>query len=256
MTCTEDRTVYDRAYRLRTGRPVSADLGVVRAHLALLREAGITAALLSEMTGLSYVALHRLAAGKASRVTNRVAATVLAVAPADAPDRALVPVERLDVILAALSDLGICANAVGVRIGMARSPRDPRAKTVSVGRVRACQAVLDSERKQRAGELADRDALRAEWRRRTVESRERRGVARKVEPSDLTWQDRARCKTMGHDVFFAEGDRRAVARAQAICAACDVAGECEAFARRERMSGVWGGVVMTGGRRARKRGAA
>lgn len=61
---------------------------------------------------------------------------------------------------------------------------------------------------------------------------------------DASWQEQAACRTEDPEIFFPfASDRRAVDRAKAICARCDVRATCreEALANRET-DGIWGGL--------------
>ena len=64
------------------------------------------------------------------------------------------------------------------------------------------------------------------------------------------WQNRAACRTSPPDWFDAETDQDA-ARALAVCAGCEVRGECFRAAAADRAkSGVWGGVDLSAAGRA------
>lgn len=67
---------------------------------------------------------------------------------------------------------------------------------------------------------------------------------------DRHWQDRARCRAADHELFFhpaGEPDDRRAPRelaAKRICAACEVQGECLAFAvSTKQADGIWGGAT-------------
>ncbi|SFJ76499.1 WhiB family transcriptional regulator, redox-sensing transcriptional regulator [Amycolatopsis sacchari] len=69
------------------------------------------------------------------------------------------------------------------------------------------------------------------------------GIGRDGE--DLTWQRDAACRDADPALFFPERGtaiHRTIAAARQVCAACPVAADCRAFARRhhERF-GIWGG---------------
>ena len=83
------------------------------------------------------------------------------------------------------------------------------------------------------------------------------GPRRVIEPSDLSWMDRAACLT--DDVraaiaMFFSYDMETRRQAKAICASCPVRDECldTAMANREE-HGVWGGLDETERRTLRNR---
>jgi WhiB family redox-sensing transcriptional regulator len=62
-----------------------------------------------------------------------------------------------------------------------------------------------------------------------------------IDAGHLGWMDRARCKGMDTDLFFPSRGTD-VEAVRAICAECEVAEECLAFALRTNQdTGVWGG---------------
>jgi WhiB family transcriptional regulator, redox-sensing transcriptional regulator len=64
------------------------------------------------------------------------------------------------------------------------------------------------------------------------------------------WQNRAACRTSPPEWFDAESDEDA-ARALAVCAGCEVRGQCFLAATADRAeSGVWGGVDLSAADRA------
>ena len=64
------------------------------------------------------------------------------------------------------------------------------------------------------------------------------------------WQNRAACRTSPSEWFDAESDDDA-ARALAVCAGCEVRGDCFAAAAADRAEcGVWGGVDLSAAARA------
>lgn len=62
------------------------------------------------------------------------------------------------------------------------------------------------------------------------------------------WRDKAECKTLGPEVFFAEVERgrsrrRFVQQAIKVCESCSVRKECYNYAKKNNeVYGVWGGV--------------
>lgn len=61
------------------------------------------------------------------------------------------------------------------------------------------------------------------------------------DPEAMAWQDRGNCRGVDPDLFFPTKNRTAHA-AKRICAACDVAAECLAYAIDNEPEGVWGGT--------------
>lgn len=67
----------------------------------------------------------------------------------------------------------------------------------------------------------------------------------KVSSIDVTgeWEDRALCRTVDADIFFAPGATQEY-RAKVVCKTCPVRWECLAYALRHRVEhGVWGGLT-------------
>ena len=60
----------------------------------------------------------------------------------------------------------------------------------------------------------------------------------------MEWSDRAACSSVPTDLFFPhEAGPGSLNAAKAICASCDVAPECLAYAvRTGQHDGVWGGL--------------
>lgn len=57
------------------------------------------------------------------------------------------------------------------------------------------------------------------------------------------WQDRALCRTVNADIFFAPGATQEY-RAKVVCKTCPVRWECLAYALRYKVEhGVWGGMT-------------
>jgi WhiB family transcriptional regulator, redox-sensing transcriptional regulator len=70
------------------------------------------------------------------------------------------------------------------------------------------------------------------------------------------WQHRAACRTCPPQWFDAETEQDA-ARALAVCAGCQVRGDCFLAAAADRAeSGVWGGVDLSAADRAARKAAA
>ncbi len=268
--CLAAHLAYGTEYRRRVQRVGDAPQRVA-AHLALLREAGWSWADIAKAAHVYRSTPVRLAQGTA-HVSRRVADAILGVHPDDPRPSGHIPASRLAALMDRLVARGWGRTQIGYAIGWKMAPQPERWRNVSADLYAQVAALegqvpigpkgepvdevarardLQEPQRAEAQRLYDRDRKRAQ--------RERQGVARTVEPSDLRWQDRARCKTLGVDpsLFFSEGKRDKVLRAQAVCAQCDVSDACLAFAVRERESGVWGGQVMTGGvRKRRRRGAA
>lgn len=56
------------------------------------------------------------------------------------------------------------------------------------------------------------------------------------------WQERAACFGENPELFFPEvQDATTTRKAKSICSKCPVTGECSAYARKNRLQGVWGG---------------
>jgi hypothetical protein len=68
--------------------------------------------------------------------------------------------------------------------------------------------------------------------------------------SDETWRDRAACRGMDTDLFFAERGE-SDDQAKAVCLSCHVRIECLASGLEEK-HGVWGGLSERGRRRVRR----
>jgi WhiB family redox-sensing transcriptional regulator len=67
----------------------------------------------------------------------------------------------------------------------------------------------------------------------------------KISSIDVTgeWEDRALCRTVEADMFFAPGATQEY-RAKVVCKTCPVRWECLAYALRYRVEhGVWGGMT-------------
>jgi WhiB family redox-sensing transcriptional regulator len=90
--------------------------------------------------------------------------------------------------------------------------------------------------------------------RQRRESGERIDAGRRLGPNrepglelDVRWQDRAGCRGVDRELFFADtksdNDRARVAEARLICAACPVADECLRYALHTDAYGVWGGTT-------------
>jgi WhiB family redox-sensing transcriptional regulator len=57
------------------------------------------------------------------------------------------------------------------------------------------------------------------------------------------WEDRALCRTVDAEIFFATGATQEY-RAKVVCKTCPVRAECLAYALRYRVEhGVWGGLT-------------
>ena len=66
-----------------------------------------------------------------------------------------------------------------------------------------------------------------------------------IDSIDVTgeWEDRALCRTVDADMFFAPGATQEH-RAKVVCKTCPVRWECLAYALRNRVEhGVWGGMT-------------
>jgi WhiB family redox-sensing transcriptional regulator len=63
----------------------------------------------------------------------------------------------------------------------------------------------------------------------------------------VTWRDRAACKDMETDLFFAEqGENHKVKAAKAVCAGCPVVHDCLHEALKiSDLPGVWGGLSFS-----------
>lgn len=65
-------------------------------------------------------------------------------------------------------------------------------------------------------------------------------------PDQVLWQDRALCREIGPEMFYATAATRTgndYGRAKAICAACPVKAECLDFAlETHAVEGIWGGM--------------
>ena len=81
------------------------------------------------------------------------------------------------------------------------------------------------------------------------------GVVRSSSPkkrrpaSSKRWQDDAACQGQGHffyvpDYPLTDAAKARITRAKAVCAGCPVSQQCRSFAHRNKMSGVWGGVLI------------
>ena len=82
-------------------------------------------------------------------------------------------------------------------------------------------------------------------------------AAAKTDPA--SWESRAACTHCDPDLFFPIGAsgpaRRQIAHAKAICACCQVRGECLQFAlTTHQVHGVWGGTSEEERRLLRSRG--
>lgn len=61
------------------------------------------------------------------------------------------------------------------------------------------------------------------------------------DPERMAWQDRGACRGADPDVFF-PGPKQNARAAKKICAVCEVAAECLAYAIDNEPLGVWGGM--------------
>ena len=69
---------------------------------------------------------------------------------------------------------------------------------------------------------------------------------------ELSWQDYANCRGADADLFFPERGA-STRKAKAICAACEVKGDCLDFALRAgEKFGIWGGMSERERRRVRR----
>jgi WhiB family redox-sensing transcriptional regulator len=69
------------------------------------------------------------------------------------------------------------------------------------------------------------------------------------------WRERARCRGLGYELFFPESEEAPEAEeAKAICAECEVAAQCLAYAVAAKEEyGIWGGMTARERRSARRR---
>lgn len=257
-------TDYHRDYQRRVlGK--GWDLDEVLAHLSMLDESGVNLLRVSEVTGLDYSGLVRLRR-KACRVSRRSALAILAVRPEDAAPTGVVPIERLEAVLAELERRGWTRAQVATEIGWAHAPQTdrPGRRGVRLATLWKVQALLDlpprrggrvlteAEQAQMRREVERVETQRAEWRERKQASR---GVSRltatPVLPTD--WYDHAACADKPRHWWFSEGNRATTERALAVCASCPVSADCAAHAEATRSYGVWGGTVYVAGVRQQDR---
>lgn len=63
------------------------------------------------------------------------------------------------------------------------------------------------------------------------------------QPLDESWRDEANCRNVPPSVFYPT-EAEDIGPAQAICAACDVRPDCDAFATStHQQEGVWAGIL-------------
>lgn len=227
---TFDAKDYSAEYQRRVRGRRGGNLDEVRSHLAMLAESGVYLSQIAAHTGLSYPGLVNLR-NKATRVSQRVADTILSVSPEIAPDTAKVPIGRMVAVLDQLEARGWTRHQIGVRLGVKHGPQTDGRKFVLLGRVRRVAALLDEDppggmsERERLAEEAQRDY----WRTQQRLSRQNRGMSVAALTDTFRrepWRDRAKCRDRNLTAVFFSSERHHVRRAKALCESCDVRGDC------------------------------
>lgn len=259
--CRQANSDYEAA-RARRVVPPYVDAEPARRHVAALSESGVGLKQIAKTAGVAHGTLSKLVYGVPSagrppsrRIRKATEDAILAVSPAATADGAVVDAAQTWKNIDRLRRRGWTKVAIARAIGQTGPGLQLSRRQVQARHARAIAGLLNEPvppRRGRPSPVPVEEPLAVEARR--DQNRRRSGLtiteALNLECGtaigDRTWVTRGACR--GSEVptwlfYVDDEDLESIDAARAICATCQVADECLAYATANRLDGIWGGTT-------------
>lgn len=259
--CRKANSDYETA-RARRVVPPFVDAEPVRRHVAELSAAGVGLKQIAKVSGVAHGTLSKLIYGvptagrpPSRRIRKVTEDAILAVAPAAVADGAVVDAAETWKIIGRLQRRGWTKVAIARAIGQTGPGLQLSRRQVQARHARTIAGLLNEPVPPRRGRPAPvpvEDPLAVEARRDQTRRRSGLTITEALNLDcgtaigDRNWISRGACR--GSDVptwlfYVDDDDHESIEAARAICATCQVAAECLAYATSNRLDGIWGGTT-------------